>query len=48
MGSKKLMFGVELPATFHLCFIACEPAIFDAVMDIYTSVNVVTKVTGEG
>ena len=48
MGSKPLMFGVELPATFHLCFIACGPAVFDVAMDNYASVDVVTKVTGEG
>ena len=48
MGSKSCMFGIELPTTFHLYFIACRPAIFDAAMDIYTGVDVVTKVMGEG
>ena len=48
MGSKSLMFGVELPAMLHLCFIACRPAIFDVATDIYAGVDVVTKVTREG
>ena len=48
MGSKSLMFGIELPAMFHLCFIACGPAIFDATVDIYASVDVVMMVMGEG
>ena len=48
MGSKSLMFGIELSATLHLCFIACRPAVLDAAMDIYPGVDVVTKVTREG
>ena len=48
MGSKSLMFGVELPATLHLYFVACGPAIFDVAVDIYTGIDVVTKVTREG
>ena len=48
MGSKSLMFGIELPATLHLCFIACRPAIFDAAVDIYAGIDVVAKVAGEG
>ena len=48
MGSQSLMFGVQLPMTLHLCFIACGPAIFDAAADIYTSIDVVMKVTREG
>ena len=44
-GSKSLMFDVKLPATLHLCFIACGPAVFDAAMDIYAGVDVVMKVT---
>ena len=48
MGRKSLMFGNELPATLHLCFVACGPAVFDAVVDIYTGVDVFTKVTREG
>ena len=47
-GTKPLMFGVELPATFHLCFIACGPVVFDVTADIYAGVDVVTKVAGEG
>ena len=47
-GNKSLMFGVELPATLHLCYVACGPAIFYAVMDIYAIVDVVTKVAREG
>ena len=42
------MFGVELPAMFHLCFIACGPVVFDVTADIYAGVDVVTKVAGEG
>ena len=42
------MFGVELPVTFHIYFIVCGPAIFDAATDIYAGIDVVTKVTGEG
>ena len=42
------MFGVELPVMFHLCFIACGPTIFDAVVDNYAGVDVVAKVAGEG
>ena len=42
------MFGVELPAMFHLCFIACGPAVFDETADIYAGVDVVAKVTREG
>ena len=48
MGNKSLMFDVELPATFHRCFVACGPAIFDANMDICAGIDVVTKVTREG
>ena len=48
MGSKSLMFGVELPTTLHLCFIACRPAIFYATAGIYADVDVVKKVTGVG
>ena len=47
-GSKPLMFSVELPATHHLCFVACGPTIFDAATDICTGIDVVTKVTREG
>ena len=32
----------------HVVFVACGPAIFDAVADIYASVDVVMKVTREG
>ena len=42
------MFGIELSAMFYLCFIACRAAIFDAAVDICTSVDVVVKVMGEG
>ena len=42
------MFGVELPATVHLCFIACGPAVFDAAADMYASIDVVAKVVREG
>ena len=42
------MVGVELPVTFHLCFIACGSTIFDAAANIYAGIDVVTKVTGEG
>jgi len=48
MGSKSLMFGIELSATLHLCFIACRPIVFDSAMDIYAGVDVVTKVMREG
>jgi len=44
MGRKSLMFGNELPATLHLCFVACGPAVFDAAADICVGVDVVTKV----
>ena len=44
-GSKSLMFGVELPATLHLCFVACGPTVFNVAVDIYAGVDVVTKVT---
>ena len=42
------MFGIELLATLHLCFIACGPAVLDAAADIYAGVDVVAKVAGEG
>ena len=48
MGSKSFMFGIELSMTFHLCFIACRPTIFDAAADIYAGVDVITKVMREG
>ena len=48
MGSKSLMFGIELLATLHLCFVACGPTIFDAASDICADVDVVMKVTREG
>ena len=48
MGSKSLMFGIELSATLHLCFIACRSTIFDVAADICVDVDVVTKVTREG
>ena len=47
-GSKSLMFGVELPAMFHFCFIACGPTVFDEATNIYVGVDVVAKVAGEG
>ena len=37
------MFGVEMPTTLHLCFIACRPVVFDA-----TGIDVVTKGMKEG
>ena len=46
--NKSLMFGVELPATLHLYFVPCGPAVFDAAMDICADVDVVMKVTREG
>ena len=48
MGSKSLMFGVELPVMLHLCFVACGPTIFYVATDIYATVDVVTKVVREG
>ena len=48
IGSKSLMFGIELPVMFHLCFIACGPTIFDAATDICAGVDVVMKVAREG
>ena len=48
MGNKSLMFGIELPAMLHLCFIACRSTIFDVAADICVDVDVVTKVTREG
>jgi len=48
MGNKSLMFGVELPATLHLCFIMCGPIVFDAAANICAGVDVVTKVVREG
>ena len=48
MGSKSLMFGIELPATLHLCVVVCGPTVFDAATDIYAGVDVVTKVAREG
>ena len=47
-GSKSLMFGVELPASFHLCFVACGPTIFNVATDIYADIDVVSKVVGGG
>ena len=46
-GNKSLMFGVELSATLHLCFVACGPVVFDAATDIGDGVDVVTKVARE-
>ena len=48
MGSKSHMFSVELSAMLHLYFIVCEPAIFDAAVDIGVGVHVVAKVTRDG
>ena len=48
MGSKYLMFGVELPMTLHLCFVACGPAVFDVAVDIRAGVDALTKVMREG
>ena len=48
MGSKSLMFSVELPTMLHLCFMACGPAVVDVAMDICACIDVVTKVTREG
>jgi hypothetical protein len=47
-GSKSLVFGIELPATLHLCFVACGPAVFDAAVDICADVDVVWKVASGG
>ena len=47
-GSKSLMFGIELLATLHLCFVACGPAVFDVAVDICAGVDVVTKVARDG
>ena len=44
-GSESLMLGVKSPVTFHLCFVACGPTVFDATADIYVGVDVVMKVT---
>ena len=38
------MTGSKLPATLHLCFVAGGPTIFDVAADIYTGVDVATKV----
>ena len=48
MGNKSLVFGVELPATLHLYFIACGPVFFDVATDICVGIDVVTKVMMEG
>ena len=48
MGNKSLMLSVELSATFHLCFVACGPAIFYAAANIYAGIDVVAKVAREG
>ena len=48
MGSKSLMFDVELPATLHLCFVACGPVVFDVTTGINTGVKVITKVVRGG
>ena len=42
------MFGVKLSMMFHLCFIACGHAVFNAATDIYAGVDVVMMVMGEG
>jgi len=42
------MFGVEVPATLHLCFVAFGPTVFDAATNIYAGVDVVPKITREG
>ena len=47
-GNKSLRFGVELPMTFHICFVACGPVVFYVAVDIYIGVDVVTKVAREG
>ena len=44
MGSKSLMFSIELSATLHLCFVACRLVVFYAAADIYAGIDVVTKV----
>lgn len=38
------MFGIELLVRLHLCFVACEPTVFDVAIDICAGVEVVTKV----
>ena len=48
MGSKSLMFNIELLMMLHLCFIACGPTVFDEATNIYVGVDVVAKVAGEG
>ena len=47
-GSKSLMFGIELLATFHLRFVACRPIVFNAAVDICAGIDVVVKVVREG
>ena len=42
------MFGVKLPVTLHLCYIACGPAVFDAAMGIRTGIKVIAKVVRSG
>ena len=47
-SSESFVFSVENPATLHLCFIVCEPTVFDAATGIHTGVKVITKFTRGG
>ena len=47
-SSESFVFSIKLPAMLHLYFIACRPIVFDAAMDIYAGIDVVTKVMREG
>ena len=48
IGSKSLMFGVELLTTLHLCFVVCGPIVSDVAVDIYVGIDVFMKVAREG
>ena len=42
------MFGVELPAMLHLCFVACRPIVFYVATGIRTGIKVIAKVARGG
>ena len=48
MGSKSLMFGIELTTTLHLCFVVCGPIVSDVAVDICVGIDVFMKVAREG
>ena len=47
-SSESFVFSVESPATLHLYYVVCGPAVFDAAMGIRTGIKVIAKVVRSG